>query len=523
MTKRPNSLSAAPLVRKLMLLFTGYALLCFMLILLMSEFFVAGTKGKSQSYANYGFLIEALVRQSAAGLEALNAISNLNIDNSIEEICLYAVGSHSLNLVANYEHAESSGSCDLQYVGQKSDYKKTITLQADEGEMRIYQLFIVSRLNAGPRSIFTNYYSWVLLGLFLLLGWVFSIVASRLTLAPFYRLLEVIKTVIGSQDYSIRADVSTDDALGVLSENFNIMIADIESRNHEVVSARRELEVRVREVDISNRELSSAMQKLKATQQKLINNEKMASLGGLVAGIAHEINTPVGVGVTAASTLLESTRSVSSKYESGELTNSSLLQYIEHATSAAQIILGNLERAANLIQSFKQVAVDQSNSEVRQIDLKDYLGQVLTSLNPQLRKTNLSYEFDCPSGLSIRSYPGALSQIVTNFVMNAIIHAYQKGDSGRMSLLVSQSDSEGVCICFTDDGKGISPENIGRVWDPFFTTNRGGGGSGLGLHIVYNLVTHQLCGNIEIESQLGKGTTIRLFLPMDVGKVVSYE
>jgi signal transduction histidine kinase len=518
-----QSLSATPLLRKLMVFFTAYALLCFVLTLLMSEFFVAGIKGRSQSYANYGLLIEALVRQSDAGVDALDAISNLNVDNSIDEICLYLVGSHSLDLVANYNHAESTDSCSFQYVGQKSDYKKTIILQTGDGVKKTFQLFIVSRLLGQPSALAMNSYVWLLLGLFLFFAWCFSIFASRMMSAPFYRLLEVIKTVTGKQDYSIRADVVTDDALGVLSENFNIMIADIETRNHEVASARRELEVRVREVDISNRELSSTLQKLRATQQKLINNEKMASLGGLVAGIAHEINTPVGVGVTAASTLLESTRSVSNKYERGELTNSSLLQYIEHATSAANIILGNLERAANLIQSFKQVAVDQSNSEVRQIELKNYLGQVLTSLNPQFRKTNLRYEFECPSGLSIRSYPGALSQIVTNFVMNAIIHGYQKGDSGKISLVVSSCDPEGVCICFSDDGKGISPENIGRVWDPFFTTNRGGGGSGLGLHIVYNLVTQQLCGNIEIESSLGKGTAIRLFLPMDVGKVVSYE
>ena len=321
----------------------------------------------------------------------------------------------------------------------------------------------------------------------------------------------------------MRADVKSDDALGVLSQDFNGMIEGIESRNQEIVKARRELEVRVREVDISNRELSNALQRLKSTQQKLINNEKMASLGALVAGVAHEINTPVGVGVTASSTLLESTRSVSEKYKKGELTNSALLQYIEQATSAANIIMSNLDRAANLIQSFKQVAVDQSNSEVRLINLKEYLDQVLLSLNPQLRATKLKCEFYCPSALGVRSYPGALSQIITNLVMNAIVHAYEKDSEGILRLQVFEGESDDVCIQFSDDGKGISAENISRVWDPFFTTNRSGGGSGLGLHIVYNLVTQQLCGNIEIESDEGMGTTISLFLPRDVGGVTSYE
>ena len=148
---------------------------------------------------------------------------------------------------------------------------------------------------------------------------------------------------------------------------------------------------------------------------------------------------------------------------------------------------------------------------------------MLLSLNPQLRATKLKCEFYCPSALGVRSYPGALSQIITNLVMNAIVHAYEKDSEGILRLQVFEGESDDVCIQFSDDGKGISAENISRVWDPFFTTNRSGGGSGLGLHIVYNLVTQQLCGNIEIESDEGMGTTISLFLPRAVGGVTSYE
>jgi signal transduction histidine kinase len=187
------------------------------------------------------------------------------------------------------------------------------------------------------------------------------------------------------------------------------------------------------------------------------------------------------------------------------------------------MILGNLERAAGLIQSFKRVAVDQSNSEIRRFNLGEYLGEVMHSLYPQVRKAGLNYALECDEELIIRSYPGAISQIVTNLVMNAISHAYPNGEAGNLTLKVWASETGEISLQFNDDGRGIPAEHLARVCDPFFTTKRGSGGSGLGLHIVYNLVTQQLCGRIKIDSEVGKGCCIGLFFPPDVAKVGLYE
>ncbi|MDF1693969.1 MAG: HAMP domain-containing sensor histidine kinase [Zhongshania sp.] len=369
--------------------------------------------------------------------------------------------------------------------------------------------------------------SWWVLGLIvvasILLAFLFSSWVGKQLLIPIYGLLEVIGSVRRNQDYCSRAEKFADDEFGALCDNFNDMIADIERRDREVLSARRELELRVCEVDVSNRELSGTLQRLKQTQQQLINNEKMASLGALVAGVAHEINTPVGVGVTAASTLKSNTDAVQKRYQNGELTQSALQLYWEQTAAASQMILGNLERAAGLIQSFKLVAVDQSNSEVRRFNIKEYMAEVLRSVNPQIRKAGLEYCLECEEDLVICSYPGALSQIVTNLVMNAIYHAYPNGESGCLSLNIQGLPSGEIKLQFTDDGRGIPAENLSRVCDPFFTTRRGRGGSGLGLHIVYNLVTQQLCGKIKIDSEEGKGTSITLLFPPDVAKVGFYE
>jgi signal transduction histidine kinase len=511
----------------LMVFFAANTLMCFVLMFMASAFFVSKNSSRDERYSNVGVLILKLVRASSSEVEVVKVISSLTLDGDIGAVCLYTTGLSSATLLAQSRHAASDIACESEsgFEGQggRSVFDETIDWHAANGEVVAFKLMIKPRHEGASPYLLMSIWGALLLILCLFWAWWLSTRASKRITAPVYRLLDVVKMVTVSRDYSIRADVISHDVFGVLSANFNDMIADIESQNYEVVTARSELEVRVREVDISNRELNNALLKLKSTQQKLISNEKMALLGGLVAGVAHEINTPVGIGVTAASTLLQSTNSVSKKYAKGELTNSALLEYIQHAISAADIILVNLDRAANLIQSFKLVAVDQSASDVRSFDLKEYLGQVLLSLRPQLRKTNLTCDFDCPSDLEIRSYPGALSEIVSNFIMNAIVHAYEKDDKGTLLLQVSECEHDVIRIRFSDDGRGISPENLARVWDPFFTTNRSGGGSGLGLHIVYNLVTQKLFGNIEIESKEGEGTIISLFLGKDIGEVRSYE
>lgn len=259
-------------------------------------------------------------------------------------------------------------------------------------------------------------------------------------------------------------------------------------------------------------ELSQALDNLKATQTQLVESEKMASLGGLVAGVAHEINTPVGIGITAASWLAEKTTAFYETFKSGQMKRSQLEKFLDTAMQSSSMVLSNLNRAADLISSFKQVAVDQSTEEKRTINLKEYLSEVLIPLKPKLRITHHRVEIRGEQTLALNTYPGALSQIITNFVMNSLTHAYSTEDTGTL-VFDFKLEHEQIILEYSDDGKGISPDNLSKIFDPFFTTKRGQGGSGLGLHIVYNLVTQKLNGTIECKSQLGVGTKFIIKLP----------
>jgi PAS domain S-box-containing protein len=280
------------------------------------------------------------------------------------------------------------------------------------------------------------------------------------------------------------------------------------------------LERQVTETARTNRELEVAMGRLKEAQVQLVQAEKLASLGALVAGIAHEINTPVGVGVTAASTLQARAGHLRGLYEKEALRRSDLERFVQLADESTQIILRNLQRAADLIHSFKQVAVDQSSGERRRFGLKSYVDEILLSLRPKLKNTSHSVEVDCPDDIVLDSYPGAIAQILTNFVTNSLIHGFEGVQNGHIRIAIRQGQGR-VTLQYSDDGRGIAPEHLPRIFDPFFTTKRGVGGSGLGLHIVYNLVTQLLHGTIHVASEPGKGATFVIQLPAAAQKAAA--
>jgi signal transduction histidine kinase len=267
--------------------------------------------------------------------------------------------------------------------------------------------------------------------------------------------------------------------------------------------------------EATNRELSQTLDYLQTTQGQLVEAEKMAALGGLVAGIAHEINTPLGIGVTAASLLADKTSDFQETYQNGQMKRSDLEKYLKTAGQSSQMILNNLHRAAELIHSFKQVAVDQSSEERRTFKVKDYLEEILLSLRPKLKRTQHVIDIHAPDDLVLDSYPGAFSQIVTNLVMNSLVHGYEPEDRGHLIFDLKQNDGH-LIFEYSDDGKGIPPENLGKIFEPFFTTKRGQGGSGLGLHIVYNLVTQKLNGTIRCVSKAGQGTRFIIQTPLQM-------
>ena len=299
-------------------------------------------------------------------------------------------------------------------------------------------------------------------------------------------------------------------------------ISDVKAVEDELRSVNERLEDRVMErtlaLSASNSELSSTLATLKNTQRQLVDSEKMASLGNLVAGVAHEINTPLGIGVTAASHLRQETERLARHLEKNTLSRSELEQFTKSAVEASDLVLKNLDRASKLVRSFKQVAVDQGSEALRTIVLANYLEEVLFTLKPTLKRTQHHIHLAIPPTLTMETYPGALSQIIFNLVTNSLTHAYPERTDGNIEisadLVSSEANASLILLTYRDDGIGMPELVRNRIFEPFFTTKRGQGGSGLGMHVVYNLVTQLLKGSIQCVSTQGRGTEIIIQIPM---------
>ena len=249
-------------------------------------------------------------------------------------------------------------------------------------------------------------------------------------------------------------------------------------------------------------------------QNELMRSEKLAALGGLVAGVAHEINTPIGIGVTAASYLQDQIREFEKLYAAGQVKHSDMAGYLRAASEAGSSLVTNLRRAAGLVQSFKQVAVDQSSEQRRRFNFKEYIDEILDSLGPKLKRTGHVVDVVCPGDLELDSYPGAFSQIITNLVINSLHHGFAGMAAGHIEIVAQRTGKE-LSLRYADNGCGMSDANAKRVFEPFFTTRRGQGGSGLGLHVVYNLTTQTLRGRIECHTAPGAGVQFLMSVPID--------
>lgn len=269
---------------------------------------------------------------------------------------------------------------------------------------------------------------------------------------------------------------------------------------------------RTQTLNQTNEELTAALEAVRRAQGELVRSEKLAALGSLVAGVAHELNTPIGNSVTVASTLVENSEIFAEEMK-GALKRSVLLAYVENSRRAAELLLGNLQRAATLVASFKQVAVDQTSEQRRHFYVAEVVDEILAMLQPQLKKRPLEVRKEIEHGLVLDSYPGPFGQVVANLVNNAAIHAFDDGRVKGVIMIEARAHPEGVQLSISDDGVGIPPDHIDRIFDPFFTTRFGQGGSGLGLNIVYNIVSGVLGGKIRVESRPGEGSSFFVLLP----------
>ena len=296
----------------------------------------------------------------------------------------------------------------------------------------------------------------------------------------------------------------------------NQNITDLKRAEEELRQLTEELEHRVERrteaLSKANAELQASLTRIQDMQRQLVESEKMASLGALVAGVAHEINTPIGVAVTAASFLREEARKLQRAHQDKTMTASMLAQFESQIMQGSEMILANLERGITIVRSFKQVAVDTASEAPREIDLAEYFDEVLTALHPRLRKTQHQVEVRVPEPIRISTHPVAIYQIVTNLVINSLVHAFDGVERGHITLIATFDDND-VLIDYRDDGHGMRADVRDRIFEPFFTTKRGQGGSGLGLHIVFNLVTQLLRGTITCESEPEQGTRFVIRFP----------
>ncbi len=262
-------------------------------------------------------------------------------------------------------------------------------------------------------------------------------------------------------------------------------------------------------------ELEQLVDHLNQAQDRLVQSEKMAALGGLVAGITHEVNTPVGIGVTATSFLAEKLTSLQQAFNDKSLTSKTLEAFITEALQGTDLLQSNLSRASELIASFKQIAVDQASEAIRTINLAEYINEVIRSLQPNFKKTQHQIEVNCPDNIILRCPAGAISQIFTNLLMNSLIHGFEDIKEGLIRITVLDEDNN-VDIRFSDNGKGLTAEQLEQLFHPFFTTKREQGGSGLGTHITYNLVRQTLGGSINVSSEPGKGLHYHICFPKNL-------
>jgi C4-dicarboxylate-specific signal transduction histidine kinase len=311
-----------------------------------------------------------------------------------------------------------------------------------------------------------------------------------------------------------------------ISHNFDLMVKEVESRQREVMAQKNEiedmnknLEARIEErtadLNASNSKLEKTLLHLKETQDQLIESEKLASLGNLVAGLAHEINTPLGLCLTIITYLQDKTKENNKKFQINQLKKSDLTTYFKSAIESEQLVSDNLHRAIDLISNFKLITNEQRNVEKKTILLDDFLLNIVKGLNQELEKSNISLAMTCEEDIYIETIPLSLYQVVMNLLMNAKMHAYDD-QAGMIKIDASKKDEE-VLIIIEDYGSGIDEENLKHIFEPFFTTKRGQGGTGLGLHIVYNTIRQNLKGNIACNSKSGHGTKFTITLPLNLG------
>ncbi|TWB42564.1 HAMP domain-containing protein [Nitrospirillum pindoramense] len=358
---------------------------------------------------------------------------------------------------------------------------------------------------------------WAGIGLAVAAGTLLAMLANRAIAAPIQAMTRATAAFAqGRYDHPLPSRNRRDEiadlaaALAVLrdkSAERDRMIADRTDEAQSLSAAKTEAETN--------------LATLRQLQEQLVESEKLAALGALVAGVAHEVNSPLGVAVSASSTLALETKRFLAAIEAGQLRQSTVDRFARVARDSTDLLERNLDRATSLVQHFKQVAVDRTSSQRRRFDLAEMVSDTLTTLGPMLRRATFNVETRIPDGIDLDSYPGPLGQVLTNLIQNAELHAFDGAVSardreatGQRLRIEASRNAREVTLRVQDNGAGMSEDVRRRLFEPFFTTKLGQGGSGLGMHIVYNIVTGILGGSIAVAASPGQGTSVTLTLPL---------
>jgi len=352
-----------------------------------------------------------------------------------------------------------------------------------------------------------------------------SLILRRRILSPINTFIKDIKDLSYNKNFNTQVSSPQLTEMVPLANSVNAMLTRIYKQINKYTDAEKEITelnqnleekvvMRTQALRDSNQELLDALEQVHQYQSQVIQSEKMASLGQMVAGVAHEVNTPIGLGVTASTMMSDRIDDMKSELESKTLSAKKLGKFLDESKENTQIIYRNLSRAADLISSFKQVAVDQTADTIRHVKFNEFLHEIVMSLHPTLKKSKHQVIINCDESLEADTKPGPINQIIINLIMNAIIHGFEKMEAGVINISVTLTRNQ-CQIKLTDNGKGIEEKIKQKIFDPFVTTKRGEGGSGLGMHLVYNLVTQALNGSIEVESELGHGANFTIQFPVN--------
>lgn len=448
-------------------------------------------------------------------------VYRLNEDDTIEYFTSYNKN-HRFPAISN-KIAEISQLSTIQYQPNNLE----LIVKISQGDKLLGYLFIQTSLL--DKHDFIKKLSYITLAFLLLTSLLAFAVAQWLfnkTTQPMIKLIDDIGQISQSKNYQTQLIKQPYKELDVLTKNINLLLARTEkhikkvAEEHEHTQSQNNalenrLSARTDALKESNQELLSTLEKLHEFQGQLVETEKMASLGDMVAGIAHEVNTPIGLGVTASSLLGDKLHEIKIAFDNKTLKSSQLKKFLTDGDENVSIIFRNLERAAKLISSFKKVAVDQTSAETRNFNVSNLLDEVLLTLTAKLDSANVSIEVSCPEELTISSKPGPITQILINLILNSIYHAFDGLEHGKITINIIHL-SEQLHINYSDDGLGIDESIKDKIFDPFTTTKRGSGGSGLGMHLVYNLVTQALDGHITLEHEHERGVSFDITFPVEL-------